>query len=92
MNPHRLHHILIGRRICITSRSPNQVLIESLLWIDGRYWLPYLVVFTIFLAPAGALAGLSLRLVGLAARVGSTYLLARAGCIGRSFAARRCRA
>ena len=28
------------------------MLIQSLLWIDGQYWWPYLVVFTLFLAPA----------------------------------------
>ena len=28
------------------------MLFQSLLWIDGKYWWPYLLVFTLFLAPA----------------------------------------
>jgi hypothetical protein len=32
--------------------DPLQVLFSSLLWIDGRYWTPYLLLFTLFLAPA----------------------------------------
>ena len=77
VNPHRLHHILVHRSTNLhhLDTNPIKVLIESLLWIDGRYWLPYLVVFTIFLAPAERWLG-SLRwlLVGLAAHVGATYL------------------
>ena len=32
--------------------DPLRVLFESLLWIDGRYWTPYLLLFSLFLAPA----------------------------------------
>ena len=38
-----LHHL---------GSDPIRVLIQSLLWIDGQYWWPYFVVFTLFLAPA----------------------------------------
>jgi hypothetical protein len=45
------------------------VLIQSLLWIDGQYWWPYLVVFTLFLAPAerwlGRLRWLVVGIVGV---------------------------
>lgn len=56
------------------ARDPLEVLINSLLWIDGRYWLPYLVLFTLFLAPAEHWLGqLRWLTVGLAAHVGATY-------------------
>jgi hypothetical protein len=78
VNRQRLHHILVHRSTNLRhlDTDPIKVLIESLLWIDGRSWLPYyLLVFTIFLAPAERWLG-SLRwlLVGLAAHVGATYL------------------
>lgn len=77
VNRHRLHHILLQRSTNWRhlDTNPIKVLIESLFWIDGRYLLPYLVLFTIFLAPAERWLG-SLRwvLVGLAAHVGATYL------------------
>ena len=42
-----------SRQTCTTwPRDPIRVLIQSLLWIDGKYWWPYLIVFTLFLAPA----------------------------------------
>jgi hypothetical protein len=55
VNRQRLHHILVHRPTNLRhlDTNPIKVLIDSLFWIDGRYWLPYLVVFTIFLAPAG---------------------------------------
>ena len=56
-------------------KDPLEVLIYSLFWIDGKYWAPYLVLFTLFLAPAerwlGQLRWLS---VGLTAHVGATYI------------------
>jgi hypothetical protein len=78
VNRQRLHHILVHRSTNLRhlDTNPIKALIESLLWIDGRSWLPYyLLVFTIFLAPAERWLG-SLRwlLVGLAAHVGATYL------------------
>lgn len=77
VNHQRLHHILLHRSTNLRhlDTNPFKVLIESLFWIDGRNWLPYLVVFSIFLAPAERWLG-SLRwlLVGLAAHVGATFL------------------
>jgi hypothetical protein len=61
-----LHHL---------ASDPVRVLIQSLLWIDGQYWTPYLVVFTLFLAPAERWLGhLRWLLVGLVSHVGATYL------------------
>jgi len=61
-----LHHL---------STDPIRVLIESLLWIDGRYWWPYLVVFTVFLAPAERWLGhLRWLAVGLICHICATYL------------------
>jgi hypothetical protein len=61
-----LHHL---------ASDPIRVLIQSLLWIDGRYWWPYLLVFTLFLAPAERWLGhLRWLLVGLVCHVGATYL------------------
>ncbi|HEY0582773.1 MAG TPA: rhomboid-like protein, partial [Chloroflexota bacterium] len=61
-----LHHL---------ASDPVRVLIQSLLWIDGRYWWPYLVVFTLFLAPAERWLGqLRWLLVGLVCHAGATYL------------------
>jgi hypothetical protein len=61
-----LHHL---------ASDPIRVLVQSLLWIDGKYWWPYLVVFTLFLAPAERWLGrLRWLLVGLVCHVGATYL------------------
>jgi hypothetical protein len=55
--------------------DPLQVLFTSLLWIDGRVWAPYLVLFTLFLAPAEHWLGkIRWLTVGLAAHVGATYI------------------
>lgn len=55
--------------------NPIQVLLNSLLWIDGRYWTPYLVLFTLFLAPAERWLGhMRWLTVGLTAHIGATYL------------------
>jgi hypothetical protein len=52
-----------------------EVLIYSLFWIDGKYWTPYLVLFTLFLAPAEHWLGqLRWLTVGLTAHVGATYI------------------
>ncbi len=54
--------------------DPLEVLIYSLLWIDGRYWTPYLVLFTLFLAPAERwLCEIRWLTVGLTAHIGATY-------------------
>jgi hypothetical protein len=51
------------------------VLFASLLWIDGRYWAPYLLAFTLFLAPAERWLGqIHWLTVGLTAHVGATYI------------------
>jgi hypothetical protein len=61
-----LHHL---------ASDPIRVLIQSLLWIDGKYWWPYLIVFTLFLAPAERWLGqLRWLLIGLVCHVGATYL------------------
>ena len=55
--------------------DPLRVLFQSLLWIDGRYWWPYLLIFTVFLAPAERWLGhLRWAVVGLICHVGATYL------------------
>lgn len=55
--------------------DPLQVLFSSLLWIDGRYWTPYLVLFTLFLAPAEHWLGeIRWLTVGLTAHIGATYI------------------
>lgn len=61
-----LHHL---------ASDPLRVLFQSLLWIDGRYWWPYLLIFTVFLAPAERWLGhLRWAIVGLVCHVGATYL------------------
>ena len=61
-----LHHL---------ASDPIRVLFQSLLWIDGKYWWPYLIVFTLFLAPAERWLGhLRWLIVGVACHVGATYL------------------
>lgn len=56
------------------ARDPLEVLFTSLLWIDGRYWAPYLLLFTVFLAPAEHWLGQMRWLaVGLTAHVIATY-------------------
>ncbi len=61
-----LHHL---------ASDPLRVLFQSLLWIDGRYWWPYLLIFTVFLAPAERWLGhLRWAVVGLVCHVGATYL------------------
>ena len=61
-----LHHL---------ATDPLEVLFSSLLWIDGKDWTPYLVLFTLFLAPAERWLGhLRWLTVGLTAHIGATYL------------------
>jgi hypothetical protein len=56
-------------------RDPLEVLFSSLLWIDGRYWTPYLVLFSLFLAPAEHWLGqLRWLTVGLTAHILATYI------------------
>jgi hypothetical protein len=61
-----IHHLL---------KDPLEVLAYSLLWVDGRYWVPYLVLFSLFLAPAEHWLGqLRWLTVGLTAHVLATYI------------------
>src|SRR6202011_6157496 len=54
--------------------DPLQVLFTSLFWIDGRYWTPYLLLFTLFLAPAEQWLGqLRWLTVGLTSHIVATY-------------------
>lgn len=72
-----LHTVLVhgSTNLYHLARDPLEVLFASLLWIDGRYWTPYLVLFTLFLAPAERWLGqLRWLTVGLTAHVGATYL------------------
>ena len=56
-------------------RDPLEVLFNSLLWIDGRFWWPYLLLFTLFLAPAEHWLGqLRWLTVGLSAHIIATYI------------------
>jgi hypothetical protein len=81
-----IQHVITGRRLHILllhestnlkhlATDPLHVLYSSLLWIDGRYWTPYLVLFTLFLAPAERWLGqIRWLTVGLCAHVGATYI------------------
>ena len=61
-----LHHL---------ATDPLYVLLSSLLWIDGRYWVPYFFLFTAFLAPAERWLGqLRWGVVGLTCHIGATYI------------------
>ena len=74
---HRLHALLQKESTNLhhLASDPIRVLIESLLWIDGKHWWPYLVVFTLFLAPAERWLGhLRWLVAGLVSHVGATYL------------------
>jgi hypothetical protein len=61
-----LHHL---------ATDPLQVLFTSLFLIDGRYWTPYLVLFTVFLAPAERWLGqMRWLVVGLTTHICATYI------------------
>ncbi|WP_245843342.1 rhomboid-like protein [Mycolicibacterium vulneris] len=72
-----LHSVLLHRSTNIheLGRDPLHVLFSSLLWIDGKNFEPYLLLFTLFLAPAehwlGQLRWLS---VGLSSHILATYI------------------
>jgi len=72
-----LHHWLMhdSTNIRHLLTDPFDVLFSSLLWIDGRWWTPYLLLFTLFLAPAEQWLGqIRWLTVGLAAHIGATYI------------------
>jgi hypothetical protein len=77
LNRRQLHKLYVHRSTNLhhLGTDPIKVLIESLLWIDGRAWLPYVVIFTLFVAPAEHWLGWQRWLaVGLIAHVSATYL------------------
>ncbi|BBX65435.1 hypothetical protein MSAS_46090 [Mycobacterium saskatchewanense] len=73
----QLHAMLLHHSTNIhgLARDPLDVLFSSLLWIDGRNLEPYLLLFTLFLAPAEHWLGhLRWLTVGLTAHILSTYI------------------
>lgn len=73
----RLHTMLVDQSTNLhhLATDPLEVLISSLLWIDGKDWTPYLVLFTMILAPAEHWLGqLRWAAVGLISHIGATYL------------------
>jgi F0F1-type ATP synthase assembly protein I len=77
MSQRQLHSLLLHHSTNIheLARDPLAVLFSSLLWIDGRSLEPYLLLFTLFLAPAEHWLGqLRWLTVGLSAHILSTYL------------------
>jgi hypothetical protein len=72
-----LQQLLIHRSTNIQhlETDPVYVMLSSLVWIDGKHWLPYLVLFTVFLAPAERWLGkLRWLTIGLTAHVVATYI------------------
>ncbi len=77
MSQHTMHRLLAARSTNLhhLAADPGRVLFSSLLWIDGWYWWPYLVVFAVFLAPAERWLGpLRWLATGLIAHVVATYV------------------
>ena len=73
----RLHAILVDQSTNLhhLATDPLEVLVSSLLWIDGKDWTPYLVLFTLILAPAEHWLGhRRWAEVGLVAHIGATYI------------------
>jgi hypothetical protein len=73
----QLHSVLLHRSTNIheLGTDPLAVLFSSLLWIDGRSLEPYLLLFTLFLAPAEHWLGhLNWLTVGLTSHILSTYI------------------
>lgn len=72
-----VHHLLVhdSTNLRHLATDPLGALFSSLLWIDGRYWAPYLVLFTLFLAPAERWLGqIHWLTVGFTAHVVATYI------------------
>jgi len=75
-NP-QLHMMLLHHSTNIRglARDPLDVLFSSLLWIDGRDLEPYLLLFSLFLAPAERWLGhLRWLTVGLTSHILATYI------------------
>jgi hypothetical protein len=72
-----LHFLLVhdSTNIRHLATDPLDALFSSLLWIDGRYWTPYLLLFTLFVAPAEQWLGqIHWLTVGLTAHIVATYI------------------
>lgn len=72
-----LHDLLVqsSTNIHHLGTDPLYVLVTSLFWIDGRFWTPYLVLFSLILAPAERWLGqIRWLAVGLIAHVLATYI------------------
>ncbi|BBY38944.1 hypothetical protein MMAN_30780 [Mycobacterium mantenii] len=72
-----LHSVLLHRSTNIheLGRDPLDVLFASLLWIDGKNFEPYLLLFTLFLAPVEHWLGqLRWLTVGLSSHILATYI------------------
>ncbi|OBI99314.1 rhomboid-like protein [Mycobacterium sp. 1465703.0] len=72
-----LHSVLLHRSTNIhgLGSDPLAVLFSSLLWIDGKNFEPYLLLFTLFLAPAEHWLGqLRWLTVGLSSHILATYI------------------
>jgi hypothetical protein len=73
----QLHSVLLHRSTNIheLGTDPLAVLFSSLFWIDGKSLEPYLLLFTLFLAPAEHWLGhLNWLTVGLTSHILSTYI------------------
>lgn len=73
----QLHSVLLHRSTNIHELGTDRlsVLFSSLLWIDGKSLEPYLLLFTLFLAPAEHWLGhLNWLTVGLTSHILSTYI------------------
>jgi len=73
----QLHAVLLHRSTNIheLGTDPLHVLFSSLLWIDGKNLEPYLLLFTLFLAPAEHWLGhLRWLTVGLSSHILATYI------------------
>ena len=71
------HSVLVhsSTNLSHLTKDPLHVLFYSLFFIDGRYWWPYLVLFTLFLAPAEHWLGhWRWLIVGLTSHVAATYV------------------
>lgn len=73
----QLHSVLLHRSTNIheLGTDPLAVLFSSLFWIDGKSLEPYLLLFTLFLAPAEHWLGhLNWLTVGLTSHILATYI------------------
>ena len=67
-----LHH---STNLHELSHNPVRVLIQSALWLDGGHWWPYLILYSLFHAPAERWLGTARWLVVVVvSHVGATYI------------------